>query len=290
MPGAIVAYDVGSWLHQVSSAGQVIGPGKPKTEAFGASEGLSASRIRGILLPLLFALLAVLLASCTPPVTVPIGTVDFRQPGAERQQTLLVFLPGIRDSAKSYAREGFVAAVRASGAKADMIGVEAHIGYYLKKEFLPRLKEDVILPAKRQGYRQIWLVGISLGGLGAVWYDVENPGDLAGIVALSPYLGEPEIVDEVARAGGLTAWQPPGDIEKDDQRKIWRGIKSYEQPKKRMGRVFLGYGTEDKFATADGLLAAILPPSQLFTIRGGHDWKTWKTLWQSMLPVLPLQK
>src|SRR5512136_2316812 len=97
-----------------------------------------------LLISVILVVLALLLSACSPPVTVPIGTVDFRQPGAQRQRTLVVFLPGIHDRAKAFADEGFVAALRACGVKADMIGVEAHIGYYEKREFLPRLRNDVI--------------------------------------------------------------------------------------------------------------------------------------------------
>jgi pimeloyl-ACP methyl ester carboxylesterase len=223
------------------------------------------------------------LTSCTPPTTVPIKTVDFMQPGGKRQETLLVFLPGIHSSAAVFAEEGFVAAVRESGIKADMIGVEAHLGYYEQKQFLPRLKADVIAPAKRQGYANIWLVGISLGGFGAIWYDIENPGDLTGIVVLAPYLGDPEVVEEVARAGGLIAWHPSlnGDI--DDQHKIWQGLKTYELREKNEQRVYLGYGQNDKFVTADGMLAEVLPPDQVFTTDGGHDWITWNTMWNAIL-------
>lgn len=233
--------------------------------------------------PILFVLAALLLTSCTPPTTVPIKTVAFSQTGEKHRHTLLVFLPGIRDKAAVFAEEGFVAAVHANGIQADMIGVEAHLDYYVKKEFLPRLKADVIAPAKRLGYDNIWLVGVSLGGFGALWYDIENPGDLAGIVALAPYLGEPEVVEEVARAGGLTGWHPQMNIGIDDQHKIWRGLKSYERRERCEGRVYLGYGRQDKFAAPDGMLAAVLPPAQVFTIEGGHDWSAWRPLWDSIL-------
>jgi pimeloyl-ACP methyl ester carboxylesterase len=239
---------------------------------------------RGILMLVTFVLLlTACLLSCTPPLTVPVKTVNFNQPGGKQRPTLLVFLPGIRDKSAVFAEEGFVSAARASGIQADMIGVDAHIGYYLEKQFIRRLKEDVIDPAKLQGYRNIWLVGISLGGFGSIWYDLENPGDLAGIVALSPYLGEPEVVDEVSRAGGLAVWRPAPYGELDDQHMIWRELKNYEQQDKNRKRVYLGYGLRDKFAIADGLLAAVLPQEQVFTIGGEHDWATWQTLWNEIL-------
>jgi pimeloyl-ACP methyl ester carboxylesterase len=233
--------------------------------------------------------LAMLLPSCVPPTTVPIGTVDLRQVAGKRQPLLLVFLPGIRDKASVFEDEGFVAELRASGIKADVVEVDAHLGYYIKKQFLPRLKDDVIDPARKQGYRQIWLVGISLGGFGALWYDIENPGDVTGIVVFSPYLGEQDVIDEVVQAGGLRTWHPALNVALDDQHKIWQGLQSYESQMKSTQRVYLGYGLNDKFATADGLLAAVLPPGQVLTTEGGHDWPTWKSLWQRMLERLPLE-
>jgi pimeloyl-ACP methyl ester carboxylesterase len=238
---------------------------------------------RHILFLIPFVLLALFLLSCTPPVTVPVKTVNFTPPGGKRRPTLLVFLPGLRDRSTVFADRGFIAAARASGVEAEMIGVDAHLGYYKKKQFLVRMKEDVIDPARRQGYRNIWLVGISLGGFGALWYDIENPGDLAGVVALSPYLGEPEVVSEVERAGGLKEWRPAGTGEPDDQHRIWLGLKSYESSEKSLNRLYLAYGLEDKFAVPDGMLAAILPRDQVFTMEGGHRWPVWRELWDAIL-------
>jgi pimeloyl-ACP methyl ester carboxylesterase len=238
---------------------------------------------RHILILIPVVLLALFILSCTPPLTVPIKTVDFTPSGGKRRPTLLVFLPGLRDRSAVFADKGFIDAVRASGVEADMIGVDAHLGYYEKKQFLARMKEDVIDPARRQGYRNIWLVGISLGGFGALWYDIENPGDLAGIVALSPYLGEEEVVAEIARAGGLKEWSFPASGELDDQDRIWRGLKRYESRERSLGRVYLGYGLDDKFAVPDGMLAALLPPDQLFTMEGGHRWPVWRALWDLIL-------
>jgi pimeloyl-ACP methyl ester carboxylesterase len=229
-------------------------------------------------------------AGCVPATTTPIPTVSFNRDNAPRHHVLLVFLPGRHNDPVSYDEEGFVAAVRRAGVQADMMAVDAHLGYYQEYTFLPRLKEDVITPAKQQGYRQVWLVGISLGGFGALWYDIENPGDLAGVVALAPYLGDPEVVGEVRLAGGLAAWNPPQDGVIDDQHKIWRGMKTYTEREKSGKRLFLGYGLQDKFAEADGLLAAVLPPDQVYSIAGGHDWPTWKVLWDRVLRGLPLPR
>jgi pimeloyl-ACP methyl ester carboxylesterase len=237
---------------------------------------------------LLLCLAGASTAGCIPATMNPIPTVRFDQEGKTEKPVLLVFLPGRGDDGVRFDTEGFVAAVRRAGVQADMMAVDAHMGYYLERKLLTRLKEDVIAPAKQKGYRHIWLVGISLGGFGALWYDIENPGDLAGVVALAPYLGDPEVIGEVMRAGGLSAWNPPQDGVIDDQHKIWRGMKIYVLREKSRKRLFLGYGLQDKFAEADGLLAAVLASEQVFTNDGGHDWETWKSLWARMLQSLPL--
>jgi pimeloyl-ACP methyl ester carboxylesterase len=237
--------------------------------------------------PALFFCLAALSASgCVPSAKTPMPTISFDQERSPQHPLLLVFLPGRGDAGASFATEGFVDSVRRAGVQADIMAVDAHLGYYLEHKLLQRLKEDVIVPAKQQGYRQIWLVGISLGGFGALWYDIENPGDLAGVVVLAPYLGEPEIIGEVSRAGGLAAWNPPQDGVIDDQHKIWRGLKTYVQREKSGNRLFLGYGLQDRFAEADGLLAAVLPSDQVYSTAGGHDWPTWRALWDGMLQNL----
>jgi pimeloyl-ACP methyl ester carboxylesterase len=217
----------------------------------------------------------------------PIPIVRFDQEGKPPKPVLLVFLPGRGDNGARFDTEGFVSAARRAGIPADMIAVDAHMGYYLERNLPEKLYRDVITPARLRGYRHIWLVGISMGGLGALWYDIGHPGDLAGIVILAPYLGDPEVVAEVVRAGGMSAWQP-ADAVPDDQRKIWKGLKVYEDREKSRGRVFLGYGRQDRFAEANGLLAAVLPPEQVFLIDGGHDWETWKDLWARILRRLPL--
>jgi pimeloyl-ACP methyl ester carboxylesterase len=232
----------------------------------------------------LFSCLSALTAAgCVPATTTPLTTISFTRGGDSAHPLLLVFLPGRGDGGASYDAEGFVAAVRRAGIPADMMAVDAHMGYYLERILPTRLHHDIITPAQRQGYREIWLIGISLGGFGALWYDIEHPGDLAGVVALAPYLGDPDVIGEVVRAGGLAAWQPPPDEVLDDQHKIWRGLKAYQGREKTMARLYLGYGRQDKFAEADGLLAAVLPSDQLFTIKGGHNWATWRILWDEIL-------
>lgn len=242
--------------------------------------------LRSFLARTFMTLSVFLLQGCIPPAKTPMRTVNFTDfhPGANH--VLLVFLPGKGDRPERYETEGFVEAVKKLDLPVDMMGADAHIGYYLRKNFPERLREDVIKPAKARGYKRVWLVGISLGGLGALWYDGTFQGDVEGLVSLAPYLGDSAMGAEVMKAGGLSVWDPPPIAEDDMQRRIWQGLKVFLSPGKINSRVYLGYGLSDRFAGPDGVFAAVLPAGQVFTCQGGHNWDTWKTLWSEMLGVL----
>src|ERR1043165_3038605 len=102
---------------------------------------------------------------------------------------LVVFLPGRGDRAEDFEGRGLLAAAREAGLRADVLAVDAHLAYYYKRVITERLWEDVVLPARARGYRRLWLVGISLGGLGSTSLAKEHPDAVAGILAVAPYLG-----------------------------------------------------------------------------------------------------
>ena len=72
--------------------------------------------------------------------------------------------------------------LRESGARVDSIAVDAHLGYYFQRTVIARLQADVLQPARQQGYRRIVLVGVSLGGLGALLCERDLPGSVDALV------------------------------------------------------------------------------------------------------------
>jgi len=46
---------------------------------------------------------------------------------------------------------------------------------------------------------------ISLGGLGALLYTMEYPQDVQRLMLLAPYVGQTDLVNEIADAGGVAA-------------------------------------------------------------------------------------
>ncbi|MBL0716042.1 MAG: hypothetical protein JJV98_20340 [Desulfosarcina sp.] len=45
----------------------------------------------------------------------------------------------------------------------------------------------------------------------------------------------------------------------------------------------LGFGMEDDYAAAQALLADVLPEDRVVRIHGGHDYPTFKALWERFL-------
>ncbi|QNK66735.1 alpha/beta hydrolase [Variovorax sp. PAMC26660] len=230
--------------------------------------------------------------------TVPMATSFEKSSCTNKVDTLLVMLPGAYSTPEEFKREGFVEALRDNRVAADVMLVDAHLGYYNDKTILERLSADVMAPARSQGYRKIWIVGISVGGFGGLLYAQTHPGELAGLVTLAPYLGERAQSTDIANAGGLAQWKGPlvdpaeGVPRTPNETQLWqwlRGYVGFTQTAAARPPLYLGYGVDDRFAFSHRLLAAALPAERVFTTEGGHDWPEWKRLWRRMLPTLPLQ-
>jgi pimeloyl-ACP methyl ester carboxylesterase len=193
-------------------------------------------------------------------------------------------LPGSGDKAADFIKNGFIKEIEASGFRADAVAVDAHLGYYVKRNLLPRLLDDVVLPAKKMGYKNIWLLGISMGGLGAVIYAKHYPHTINGLILLAPFLGYPAVLDEISTAGGLTQWSPKEPIDKDDyEHEIWKWLKGYTRPNVKLPYLVIGYGNDDWFKAASSLLGESLPNDQVYVLPGEHDWDTWCKIFHLIL-------
>ena len=224
------------------------------------------------------AILGTLLSACfnlSPRTTVPI-TIIHSNGSNEQADTLIIMLPGIHDRGKDFQRHGFF---DNAPNNVDIVAADMHRGYYQERSMDLRLHEDVILPAKAQGYKHIWLLGISLGGFGATVYADKHPDFIDGLILLAPYPGEISIINAIRQAGGLQHWS--SDDKMQVEQRSWMWLKSITQT--RRIPILLGYGGEDKFAAANHLLAEQLPATHVFISPGGHDWKTWQTLWKKIV-------
>ena len=224
------------------------------------------------------------------PTSIPVVTQRHPCPEGATARSLIVFLPGISDTVEDYERHGFIDEVKQKGWSADLIVVDAHYGYYANRTILDRLHADIFEPAKALGYEDRWLVGISLGGFGALLYASRHASDLTGVVAMAPYLGGPALLQEIATAGGVPRWTPRTMHDDDYARQLWAWLKQYERREAGLPALCLAYGERDTFVEAHQLLKAILPAGQVFVESGEHDWTTWKKLWTSILATMCLAR
>lgn len=223
------------------------------------------------------------LAGCATfrnPVT-PMPTT--RVAVAPDSRCLIVLLPGVYSGPSQFEREGFGEIAREQGVVAEIVAADAHLGYYRERSVALRLHEDLIAPARARGTEEIWLVGTSLGGLGAFIHLREYPRDLSGVFAIAPFLGDEEVIDEIAAAGGPASWRPPESPDDDDVgRKLWSWIVDGGLGDARIP-VHLAWGTRDDFDRANRMLSGMLPDDHVYTVDGGHDWEAWTELWRQFL-------
>jgi pimeloyl-ACP methyl ester carboxylesterase len=223
------------------------------------------------------------------PTTVPMRTVELaRGDGGRPGRCLAVLLPGRFDRPEQFREAGFARAVEARGLALDLVAVDSHLGYFRARTIVDRLQADVIAPARAAGYDTIWIVGTSLGGLGGLLYLRDHPEDLAGVLALAPYLGETAVIEEIERAGGPTRWRPPATLADGDLgRELWGWLGPWAAGAPAVP-LHLGWGTADAFDRSNRLLAGLLPPERVYTDPGGHDWPVWERLWEAFLDRNPL--
>ncbi len=226
------------------------------------------------------------LASCAMPrpVQVPMRQVEHPLAAGRRSDTAVILLPGHGDRPEQFTKHGFVAALREAGVDADVIVADAHSGYYFKGIAAERLWGDVIAPAKLAGYARIWLVGISMGGFGALWTAQTHPEAITGIVVMAPFAGRPRVLRPIAEVG-VKAWQPTAEKGTWDY-ELWRWLKSAPEPGTTVPPIWLAYGDDDA-GTGVELLRQIVPKERVFTRPGDHDWDVWAPLWRTMIPVIP---
>ena len=216
------------------------------------------------------------------PATIPMHQLNDLSGCAAKDSVLVVMLPGAYSQPDEFVQEGFVTALRQRGLAADVAMVDAHLGYFTDGTVLQRLRDDVVMPAQAAGYRSVWLVGISLGGFAALGYAARYGGDIAGVLAIAPYPGTLALQREIVNAGGPRAWQqaaglPGADLERD----IWGWLAGDSEG--RQPPVYLGHGSDDRFAKGLQLMATTVPAGRASTVPGGHDWAPWRALWNGWL-------
>ena len=191
----------------------------------------------------------------------------------------LVMLPAAYSGPQDFVAAGFIRAVRERGLDIDLVFTRLELVQVTDRSALARLRAEHIMPARTRGVA-VWLGGISLGGYLALCYAERHAAELAGLCLFAPYLGSHRVTAQIEQARGVAHWHPGEVPDDDDERRVWRFIKTLRASSLS---VHLGLGREDRFAGRHRLLAAALAPENVDIVPGGHDWPTWQRLWERFL-------
>ncbi|MDH5600104.1 MAG: alpha/beta hydrolase [Gammaproteobacteria bacterium] len=232
-----------------------------------------------------------LLFSCMPRIDVNQPLELVWDKNGKKNHDLIIFLPGLYDVAEKFKKEHFFRIARNTGIKADMVAASVHLNHLLKKKMIKRLEKDLFQPALNKGYKNIWFVGVSLGGLNSLLFYQKHSKNICGVVLLAPYLGDKVISKAIENAGGIDNWQPDQfDKTEDIKNKnlvdlrvqyLWQWIKKLNN--KNISQLYLGYGNNDRYAKAHKLFAKFLAEKNVIEIQGQHNWKTGQKIWQQQL-------
>lgn len=216
------------------------------------------------------------------------GHIFDAAPGEPEERILLLMLPGAKNTPQQLVDNGFIRALRERGLPVDVLALDAHADLYLEHAGIERVLHHTLDQVRAQGYRRIWLLGISLGGSGAMFCVTQRRAEIEGVFLLAPFLGTRGIIAEVMGAGGLQRWQAGEIHERDHERLLLDRIRGSVVA--GLPTTLLGYGSEDRYRGASDMLAAHLPPSQVTVRPGGHDWETWNLLWRELLDKQALSR
>lgn len=119
-----------------------------------------------------------------------------------------------------------------------------------------------------------------MGGMGTLLYEGQFPGEMEGLLLLTPYVGDADLLDEIRDAGGLAHWQPgpmPESIDAGNhQRELWRPLQTWSRPDaSRPAHFWLAYCDRDRLEAARPLFEPILPADHLLVRPGGHARAVW---------------
>lgn len=204
-------------------------------------------------------------------------------PGVAGERVLLLMLPGAKNTPQQLVEHGFIRALRERRLPVDVLALDAHVDLYLDRADIERVLHHTLDEVRARGYRRIWLLGISLGGSGAMICATQRMAEIEGIFLLAPFLGTRGLIAEVGAAGGLGQWQPGEIAPRDHERAMLEQLRDKLLHAAGFPPIYLGFGSEDRYRGASMMLAEGIGGHRVTVMAGGHDWETWRALWHKLL-------
>lgn len=225
------------------------------------------------------------LTSCAAggDITKPIPSVFY--PAPQQAQRTVVMLPGIADNLEALQKRHVASLIQKSWPDADVVLTGLTLPFYKQGRTAQRLHDEVITRYRKPG-QSLWLAGISLGGMGALLYDRQFPDDAAGMLLMSPYLGDNAIRERIRDAGGLAHWNagPRQQIDSDNfQHQLWRYLQQWRNRPQRTNTVWLAYGADERFRKPIELITPMLSPDHVIMLPGRHNWKLWNRAFPALM-------
>lgn len=196
----------------------------------------------------------------------------------QEQSHLVVMLPGLGDNHSDLAYFQSVSEVESLPnlfPGAGWLAVDANLGYYRNGRILEEFQRTVL---ENYPGRNITLLGVSLGGFGSIILSAAEPERYRELILVAPFLGDKDFIERVRREGLQS--RPDDSRSEQAYLRIWRHL---VEDKSASRRITVLVGEDDRFASAVDLLAEKAPAITVFKGPGGHNWTTWRQLWQDFL-------
>ncbi|GAB6854114.1 alpha/beta hydrolase-fold protein [Asaia astilbis] len=204
-------------------------------------------------------------------------------PAGDNRGRILVLLCGVGIHPADFETEGFIEQLHGADSFLDIWAIapapdlyfENRVGEYLQATFLSQFSG-----------RELHLLGISLGAMGALCCAACDSSALKGLILLAPFLGTQGTMEAIASRGGLATWKSDDvkltPIEKTSL--LWLR----ERLNSATGvPLYLGHARDDRFKAGHQLLARDLPEDRVVEVSGGHDWDAWRAQLDGILTRWP---
>ena len=171
----------------------------------------------------------------------------------KKTDRLIIFFPGLYDTEEKFKDEDFFSIARKEGVSADLVSVNVNVFHLVKGMMIERVEKDIFETAKETGYKNIWLVGVSLGGLNSLLFNIKHEKDLCGVVTLAPYVADTPLTEDLSDAKSINDWKPSTNGDKLDLEKrlqqLWIWLKE-SSSNNNLKKIYLGYGKQDRYIDA----------------------------------------